>query len=172
VGFLADERGRLSQTEDGGSTWRVVAEKTRDLQGVVFVSEDEALLIDYGPPLPEDGRKHLGPPPRLLHSGDGGKSWNELPSGVQNITAVTVLDAKHWWIFANAGCSLRRPCTSGRILRTADGGEHWDLVRLAHALDVLTGNFVSAKVGFAGSPWSGFYRTDDGGVTWRAVYPR
>lgn len=173
IGFVADRRGRLLRTDDGGSTWNlVVAQTTRELEGVVFVSEKEALLVDYGPPPPDDGRKHLGPRPRLLHSGDGGRTWGELPTPVQNITAVTVLDADHWWIFANAECSLRRPCQAGRILRTADGGDHWDLIRLPHALSILAGNFVSAKVGFAGSPWNGFYRTDDGGVTWRAVYPR
>lgn len=174
TGFIADDRGQLLQTEDGGSTWKVVARKTRDLQGAVFVSAKEALLVDYGPPPPDDGQKHLEPSPRLLHSDDGAKTWNAIDAPLQNITAVTALDVDHWWVFANAGCTFTKPkpCRTSRILRTADAGDHWDLIRFPRTLDVVAGSFVTPTVGFAGSPWSGYFRTDDGGVTWRVVYPR
>jgi photosystem II stability/assembly factor-like uncharacterized protein len=86
VGFFAAGTRRLLRTDDGGSHWRVVAKETRDLQGVVFASERDAFLVSYGPSPPDDGRKHPGrPPQRLLHSGDGGKSWSEVETPLRNI---------------------------------------------------------------------------------------
>ena len=171
VGFFADDRHRLSRTDDGGSTWKVVAQKTRQLQGAVFVSTRDAFVVDYGPPPPDDGTKHLGPLPRLLHSDDGGKSWGAVDTPLENLTGIYALDDEHWWIFASAHCTLAKPCRSGQILRTADGGRHWDLVLLPATLDVQTASFASATVGFAGAPAGGLYRTNDGGVTWSYVYP-
>jgi photosystem II stability/assembly factor-like uncharacterized protein len=170
VGFRTDDRHRLFRTDDGGSTWKLVAQKTPELQGVVFVSSSEAFVIDYGPPPPDDGMKHSSPRPRLLHSEDGGKHWKVVEAPLEILTRIYSLDARHWWLFANANCTLATPCTSGQVLRTADGGRHWDLIRLPGTLDAQFATFVSPQVGFAGSPATGLYRTDDGGVTWSYVY--
>jgi photosystem II stability/assembly factor-like uncharacterized protein len=172
VGFLADRRRRLWRTEDGGAHWAVVAEKTRELQGVVFTSAREGLVVDWGPPPPDDGRKHADPPEQLLHTDDGGKTWSALDVPFDNITAVAAVDSGHWWIFANTRCELSHPCRSTEILRTADGGGHWDLIRLTRTLDAVATTFISPSTGIVGSVWSGYRVTHDGGVTWRVAYPR
>ena len=78
------------------------------------------------------------------------------------------LDDRHWWFFALAGCSSRGSCRE-QVWRTADGGAHWDLIRLPREITSEFASFVTPAVGFAGSSTSGLYRTEDGGVTWRYV---
>jgi photosystem II stability/assembly factor-like uncharacterized protein len=174
VGFVADDRHRLARSEDGGSTWKVVSENTRELQGIVFVSSSKAFLVDYRPPPPDGGKKHTSPPPALLQSDDQAESWMPVGERVGIVTGIHALDERHWWLFANTDCnpsgSPATPC-KGQVWRTADGGDHWDLIQLPTALDAQTVSFVSPKVGFAGSPAGGLYRTGDGGVTWAYVYP-
>jgi hypothetical protein len=59
--------------------------------------------------------------------------------------------------------------SGGALLRTSDGGRHWQLVRLPRALGVNGIDFVNPRIGFVNDQFAGFYRTRDGGRSWRAV---
>jgi photosystem II stability/assembly factor-like uncharacterized protein len=159
--YVTIDRRALYRSSDAGATWRLVR-RARDLGVVAFAAASEGLWLR--------GQHDL------LHTSDAGKTWR--PVGVAprlRMFAIAVADARHWWIegnvYAPAAKSDEAPY-KGRILRTADAGHAWDLIRLSAPMPgTSVFAFANARVGWAGDPWSGPYRTTDGGRTWRYVYP-
>ena len=170
-GFLADSKGRVFATHDGGRSWAVVHRGSTWLPAQFFSPRKALAVVQYG----------------LLRSSDGGRSWHRvaLPPRVAALN-VSVLDGRRWWVFGNvcAGRPLSRKLEKagprrcgasvrGALLQTRDGGRHWDLFELPIVLSGEYASFVSARVGFVNDEFEGgFYRTDDGGRTWRSVTRR
>lgn len=141
-------------SENGGQTWRIHSEQA--MLSFVFL---DSLEVWGG------GIDNLFP--GLLHSSDGGKSWENIiksvvPHGFENFVAVDFVDAQTGWIIGNIA-----PRGSGNfILKTTDGGKTWTkqesnsnqrLTNLAF-LDRQTGWIV----GFNGT----VLHTTDGGQNW------
>jgi photosystem II stability/assembly factor-like uncharacterized protein len=172
VGYYVDSAHRLFRTEDGGSTWKLAHAHTGELQGVIYTTDREAYVVEHET-APDTGTKtKLHGTEELVRSTDGGVSWRAVRAPMMGgILGMYRLDDRHWWFLANADCTRRGACAE-QVWRTDDAGNHWELIRLPKEITSGIVSFVSPSVGFAGSPAAGLYRTADGGVTWRLVYPR
>lgn len=96
----------------------------------------------------------------VMLSDDQGKTFRQARSVPvsSTLTAVSFADAKHGWAVGHWGA----------ILATADGGETWQIQRLATAQDrpLFAVQFFDAEHGVAVGLWSLILTTDDGGKTW------
>jgi photosystem II stability/assembly factor-like uncharacterized protein len=169
LGFLTGSSGRLYESDDGGASWSLRA-RGQPASGSVFLSASEGFAIGGGRT------------PTLLVTHDGGQRWQEQPVAVSGFRplALTALGREHVWIMGDVcvptgGVSpLKGPqCkpSGGALLRSSDGGRHWQLVRLPRALGVNGIDFVNERIGFVNDQFAGLYRTRDGGRNWRAVPP-
>lgn len=94
---------------------------------------------------------------KILHSGDGGKTWFIQPSGTrEDLFSVSFIDARRGW---SSG-------SKGLILHTEDGGETWNRQETGTNHPIFRIQFLSEKVGFACGYFGLFLRTADGGRTW------
>lgn len=110
----------------------------------------------------------------ILHSIDGGKTWEEQTSGTKaSLRGVTFLDESTGWIVGRE----EKPYGGGSVgvvLFTRDGGITWQRL-LDNALPGLNAvRFTDAKTGFLMGdgldPFSsGLFRTTDGGRSWDPV---
>ena len=169
LGFLAGSSGRLYTSDDGGASWSVRAHG-QPVSNPVFLSSSEGFAIGAG-------RTRS-----LLITHDGGRSWQKLlvaATGFRPL-ALTARGRDDVWIMGGICVPTGRvvpgkgpECkpSGGALLRTSDGGRHWQLVRLPRALGVNGIDFVTPKIGFVNDQFAGFYRTLDGGRRWRAVPP-
>ena len=98
----------------------------------------------------------------VLYSTDEGKNWTQVQvPGSANLTAVYFNDTKHGWAVGHAEM----------ILRTNDGGDHWERVHFAPEnqqplLDVV---FTDADHGLAVGAYGVIYSSADGGDVWSQV---
>ena len=96
----------------------------------------------------------------VLLSDDQGKTVRQARSVPvsSTLTGVSFADARHGWAVGHWGV----------ILATVDGGETWQLQRLAASEDrpLFAVHFFDARNGVAAGLWSLILTTDDGGKTW------
>lgn len=97
---------------------------------------------------------------RIFFSDDNASSWRNAPSPTSALlTAVFFVDSLHGWCVGHDAV----------ILRTEDGGEHWQLVFSAPdkqepLFDVW---FRNSNDGFAVGAYGSFYESHDSGKTWQ-----
>lgn len=135
----------------------------RYLGRVHFTSRMDAWGIGYSfpPPGAEGAGDYI-----VVHTGDGGRTWEELPRTWQHAAppVVSFVDTAHGWM------AYWNPPYGGvhgtKLVRTTDGGRHWRLMSQEPVGDL----FFSDQVHGIGATWSFDYkqlvRTDDGGRTW------
>jgi photosystem II stability/assembly factor-like uncharacterized protein len=164
VGFLMSQFGLIYRTDDDGARWIRVHGNGADLRGARFLTTSEA----YATTSYADG------PFRLLKTTNDGRSWHSvaLPRYFGAITIASLDDGRHWWISGNYCQRSILPAGGscpGAILRTADGGRHWQLIRLPTIIGGESLSFANPRDGYADPSPQGIYRTLDGGRTWRFV---
>ncbi len=104
-------------------------------------------------------------PPTRSGAGAEEISWQMQTTGVEaSLRGLCVVDSRVVWS-SGAG---------GTVLRTTDGGEHWENVSVATEpeldfRDIHAWDKDNALVIAAGSP-ARFYRTADGGLSWSRVF--
>ncbi len=180
-------------TRDGGSTWRRVAVPRPDAPSGVTLLDD---TVDPVFSSPEIGSLFaevcVGPDGRscysygdIAHTTDGGASWSSTSAVGIGAPGPITLDPLTAWVAGGCigGCASHANVQPS-MLHTIDGGLHWTSEALPAALVAgLHGStlfqFVGAEVGFAvvaqGVPHEvgsvHYYRTADGGTTWKAFTP-
>jgi hypothetical protein len=152
--------GDLLRTDDGGHTWRLVKRSTAFVS-LSFVTASHGFALTG----------HA----RVMQSTDGGRSWEtrldaggEKAVGKKETGGLEFLDARAGWT---------SPYQLGRIFRTTTGGASWKVVSRVCTQGTSAFSFVSATTGFricgdqpgAGNQDKDFFRTVDGGVTWRRL---
>jgi len=137
-----------------------------DLGDIALVDERKAWAVGYDGVHPE----------RLYHSTDGGQTWKpvEVP-GNEWITfkALSFVDLQHGWAVGG----------NGLVIRTANGGRSWELLKSPTTSELEAVYFVNSEVGYAGGTRGLLDRisgevtgsleilcTKDGGETWRRCY--
>ena len=169
LGFLAGSSGRLYTSDDGGASWSLRA-RGKPLAQPVFLSSSKGFAIG------------VARTPSLLITHDGGRSWQQQRVAINGFRplALASLGRDEVWIMGGICVPTGRvvprkgpECkpSGGALLRTSDGGRHWQLVRLPRTLGVNGIDFVTPQIGFVNDQFAGFYRTLDGGHRWRAVPP-
>lgn len=98
----------------------------------------------------------VGPSGIILHTSDGGATWQPQASGVTtSLHEVQLVDANDGWIVGD----------NGAILHSANGGQNWQPQTSPVRVDFTTLSFVNRSHGWIGLP-DGVLRTLDGGATW------
>ena len=126
--------------------------------------EKRCQLQDFSMPTPEFGLATVqiedeqsgDVKSRLLLTHDGGTTWVQEKCD-KNPLGVFVLDALHAWYLA-----------SGRLFATRDGGHKWDKFQMSD-LGITQLWFGTPQEGIGFGLGKIFYRTADGGRTWKAV---
>jgi photosystem II stability/assembly factor-like uncharacterized protein len=119
-----------------------------------------SLLLDLAPA--GDRVFAVGERGHVLYSTDRGATWTQVQvPGSANLTAVYFSDAKHGWAVGHAEM----------ILRTADGGEHWELAHFEpeDSQPLLDVWFADDSRGLAVGAYGAVFATADGGRVWSQV---
>ncbi len=150
------------RSDDAGATWYAPDANATELQrfdatGLIVPSEEEVWVIGSGQ--------------TLLHTRDGGNSWEKIATFPDANTSVTFHDisaysASEFWISAE----------HGNVYHTRDSGLHWERMDpevfhngLVQGIRVINAATVYA-VGQTADFSRGFVsRTTDGGQTWKEV---
>lgn len=147
-GWLAGET--ILRTTDGGHSWH----PPEDSSGVFYYG------IDFIDPLTGWGAGGRDTTGVLVHSTDGGKTWQTsyVDTLTDRLKSVTFLDSTHGWAAGGDGV----------IVHTRDGGATWEPQKggISEELDWIT--FVDTLHGWAIGRESDLLRTEDGGKTWLA----
>jgi len=99
----------------------------------------------------------VGPRGTILHSEDGGQTWNKQTSGVgEELHFVKFANSRDGWA-VGAG---------GAILHTADGGRTWNKQTSGVGKDLYCVTFATAQNGWVVGDRGTILRTEDGGRTW------
>ena len=175
----------LYRTTDGGAHWRLITDNRAHPPacpwfGLAFSSLTTGWLTTYCGP--SGGR------PELLVSRDSGTTWATQPLPVTLTPGAYVFPpvlfgSSRGWLAIVGSDSI------GLLLVTSDGGRTWTQRNMpgasqygvGPAVEVLAGDFIDDRHAFliAGPGLAAntsapnipmpLYRTDDGGVTWKAV---
>jgi photosystem II stability/assembly factor-like uncharacterized protein len=162
-GWLSDGPN-LSQTDDGGLTWRSVdlpepAAHTIHIPVFQIRAHDNWVVVWRGV-LISGARYH----PFFDVSNDGGRTWSlhagppdfELPDAGNN--AFDAIDGRKWAL------------TSGNSLRITNDAEQWQIrPDVPDVSDVARIYFPTGDVGWATSEGGTIFRTTDSGYSWADV---
>ena len=150
MGFLLMTPTALAGVTDpsGHWTWQQTEPEGNDLTAVFARSDSDIWAV---------GRSGS-----IIHSTDGGGTWASVPSSTDYDLADISFRGETGWIAGDVG----------DVLRTTDGGATWTQGSLGLTGSFTKLSFVSDQLGWASSAWdNGLYRTTDGGLGWKRVYP-
>lgn len=109
VNFGSDvtDVGSIANTMDGGKNWQYQHKRAPSLYDVIFLDSLNGFAV---------GNKVLFNIATLCVTKDGGANWNINEFGAGQLYCIEFLDSLNGWIGG-----------SGRILRTTNGGENWEI---------------------------------------------
>jgi len=129
AGYLVGDGGLVLATRDLGKTWQTTE---GDLPQAIRDHFDFAALAVLGPHVWVAG----APGSRVMHSADGGRSWQAGTTGqMLPINALTFVDPQHGFAVGDLGT----------ILATTDGGATWRRQRGEHRRAAYAGIFGRAN---------------------------
>lgn len=138
--IVVGPRGHIAVSEDGGNTWRQSSVPvSSDLVAVSFPSEQHGWAVGHGGV--------------VLHSGDGGQTWEKQLDG-KNATRL-VLD-----YYGKSGPGGELPDAAMYLER--------EQVLISHGgtQSLMTVHFVDEQVGYIAGLFNRLFQTRDGGKTW------
>ncbi|MBN2450434.1 MAG: hypothetical protein JXR77_08590 [Lentisphaeria bacterium] len=160
--------GRIYRSEDGGETWTGA-----DLPGGDAVRGLSVLSLLPHPDDPD--HIYATTPKGLYHSGDAGRSWQRLGSGLDGyLTTFLTVARKAPDTMLLAYC--RGPDGSGGVLRSRDGGSTWTpsnegLPRATDAWRLLAHPLDSSTFFVGWHRRAGLFVSRDAGDTWHPANP-
>lgn len=157
VGWVSSDSGLVLRTENGGSDWvKVSNSKAWEKSSFFALDEGRAWLsTDYG---------------KLLKTTDGGQNWENIETGIgKSFSLITFIDATTGFSVINESTPEHESITDTVVLKTQDGGQHWDTLDLTFHENI---NFI--KTFQDDHIWIGTYgyllKSDDRGQTWDTVW--
>lgn len=162
---IADRRGLVLATSDGGATWKDLSNASGAgapavINDLWFVSATDGWAAAGN--VESDDEIDT-----LLRTADGGRSWTRVKTGTgQFHRAVHFATPQSGWVVGltiagNAGEAYG----PSRILATADGGATWS-PQVAIDRSLFDIAFADVRNGWAVGDYSVIFATSDGGVTW------
>ena len=158
----------MLETFDEGKTWH--ARDMHDVTGMIldikFVDGETGFIA--GSTEPGEDKAHA----RILKTSDGGKSWRsvfESPRANDNNWKLAFPSAQVGYATIMSYLAPEDEAR-GYVVKTADGGEHWEKVVVTRDKDWVPYGiaFTDETHGYVGGSTGG-YETRDGGRSWRAV---
>ncbi len=160
-GFVAGDKGYLSQTDNGGRTWtKQNIGTTEDINEIYFRNENNGYVVA--------GKK-------MFATDNGGRAWREItiynPRDFRNAApeflSVRFADKKRGFII---GSLLNKDgdVVDSVVMRTDNGGETWMRVIVPSKLELFHLDFVNSSRGWIVGDKGLILRTDDGGMSWFA----
>ncbi len=185
--FIASASGGIFKSEDNGTTWRPVFDKegTSLSIGDIAITPTDPNIVWAGTGEPNN-RQSSSWGDGVYKSIDGGETW--VPMGLNethHIGRIAINPRNPDVVFVAALGHLWGPNAERGLFRTKDGGQTWEKILYVNehtgAVDVAiedNGRIVYAALyqrrrrawGFiGGGPYSGLYRSLDGGDTWQKL---
>jgi photosystem II stability/assembly factor-like uncharacterized protein len=97
----------------------------------------------------------------ILHTTDGGKTWNSQTSGIDyTLTGIHFVDPKQGWAVGD----------QGTIIHTKDGGTIWTKQKSPVPYFLMGVLFVNSKKGWIVTERTTILATEDGGATWQVQF--
>lgn len=148
--WAVGDKGTMVESADDGATWSAVDSTTsQDLTDITFSDDSNGWAVGGA---------------SLLHTVDGGQSWNPL-----------YLNGTHTW--AGVDCpSATTICVAGTdsiagrgcVVRSTDGGATWQQVLTSSGSHLLGTRFLDSSQGWAWGDKANLYATTNGGTSWAA----
>ncbi len=152
-GDAATREGVIRHTSDGGRSWA-----TQWTQPGAVIYKVQALDAERAWAVGGDVIDGAGV---VLHTDDAGRNWaaQYADPGCPWLGDVQFLDAVNGWAVG----------ARGTVLRTVDGGGHWEDVDVGTTQDLSAVCFSDADHGWIVGDGEAMFRTQDGGATWSVV---
>ena len=168
VAWLGGSAGTIGKTDDGGVTWNWIKPngyEKLDFRSIKAFDANHAIAVNAGAPA------------YILNTDDGGKSWNQT---YKNLDTAIFLDGISFWDKKN-GLVFGDPINhSLQLLKTKDGGHHWEDISTNLKVNLTKGEACFAASGTCiktmsdGRVWiatggkaSNIYFSADFGLTWQ-----
>lgn len=104
----------------------------------------------------------------ILKTRDGGQTWEQIQTNQPELVLHTI-----HFVSPETGFALSQQFeqqsrqVSGQILKTIDGGHHWEVIYTDSGLFYNDLHFINEQEGFAVGYKGSILRTTDGGISWR-----
>jgi photosystem II stability/assembly factor-like uncharacterized protein len=161
---MADVRGLVLGTRDGGGTWTELSDPAKNplptaLNDVWFLNADEGWaaggFIENADEIDS-----------LFRTSDGGRTWTRVRTGTGQFHRTVQFVTPHSGFVVGITFDLDSGTYGpSKLLATSDGGATWS-PKLVVDKSLFDVTFVDAKTGWAVGDYSAIFATTDGGETW------
>lgn len=170
-GWVIGASGIIFHTTNGGKTWIKQQSNTKlQLRDIQFTNRKNGWI--FGGDLIEKNTFDRKIHNVLLHTKDGGMSWQKKEIPLPNIYwELNFLDSENGWLLGWETNSFGQSI----VAHTTDGGKSWKSYKVPKAEDdsggasIKTVSFVSPNEGWAAGDLT-IRHTTDGGITWNIQY--
>lgn len=156
-GWCCGGYGDLFRTQDGGESWQEVNITDISLAAIQFINQNTGWLVGWSH---ENGC--------IYKTSDGGDTWElQYTSDSIGFSSISMLSELQGWIGGN-----KKTAPEGVLIKTEDGGDTWQQLSVELNPGCKAIKLVNDSIGFAltSSYSAGFYKTQDGGITWEVYY--
>lgn len=148
IGFVCGDGGKINKTTDAGVTWKSSVCGSNTAFFSVWATDKKTAYVG-------------GSSGIIAKTNNGGLTWKQKTKAFPNSSIYKVYFASDSLGFA---CS-----DSGRILKTIDAGEHWNLKPTNSLRNIFDFSFLNKDTGFASADGGIVFKTINGGETWDSL---
>lgn len=165
--------GVVYQTKDGGKSWKAVW-RGKNMARYVWIDPRDVNVIYIGTGLFDREAANSDPQSRLpggegvVKSTDGGKTWQTVNTGLNNLYVGTLYMHPQNPDILLAGTGNNQYYENCGIYLTNDGGGNWKQVLSGDIINSVEFSDADPNMAYAGSSES-IYRSEDGGQTWEKI---
>jgi photosystem II stability/assembly factor-like uncharacterized protein len=163
-------RGKIYKTVNGGENWSCAWEGNNLVRFILFDPSNPKVM--YASTGIFDREAYNDEGVGILKSIDGGQTWSQINNGIPNSKGnrfagfFEMHPVHHQVLFAASGNNVHGP---GGVFRTKNGGLNWEKKLSDDIFTIVTISSSDPNVVYAGSSRA-FYRSEDGGDTWRRLW--